>query len=85
MKCSIRDIGFVYENGVHTPTVLVEFPAGDFDARDRFVSYLRTLAKKPERRVVVGQESACTFVGGTKGAEVTFHVTTPAAEQGEGA
>lgn len=37
---NILDVGFKYENGVHTPTVLVGFAPNDWDARDAFVRSL---------------------------------------------
>src|SRR5207342_1777997 len=40
----VLDRGFKYENGIHTPTVLVGFAPSDFAARDKFAEALTTPA-----------------------------------------
>jgi hypothetical protein len=36
----VLDVGFKFENGVHTPTVLVGFAVNDWNARDAFAAAL---------------------------------------------
>lgn len=42
----LLDVGFRYAHGVHTPTVLIGFAAGDFDGRDKFVAEFKNRAPR---------------------------------------
>lgn len=44
---SVLDVGFKYEDGVHTPTVLVGFAVNDWKARDEFAASLAPHAPAP--------------------------------------
>lgn len=37
---TVLDSGFLYANGIHTPTLLIAFAPNDWDARDKFASSL---------------------------------------------
>lgn len=39
-SAKVRERSFIFENGSHTPIVIVEFPAHDWDARDAFANSL---------------------------------------------
>ena len=42
----VRNVGFVYAGGQHTPTVLVAFNVDDWGARDRFVAAIQNAADR---------------------------------------
>lgn len=55
-KPTILDVGFKYENGVHTPTVLVGFAPNDWDARDAFVRSLGVAVGAPSSGHMCGMQ-----------------------------
>lgn len=45
LECEVRERGFLYENGKHTPTLLLAFPIDDWDSRDRLAAMLAAAPK----------------------------------------
>jgi hypothetical protein len=62
---TILDVGFKYESGVHTPTVLVGFAPNDWDARDAFAASLESAStSEPAPQAVAQQEAQPSGNGG---------------------